>query len=69
VTIAVVDAGPLIDLRLLDVIDVPPAMFGTIRAPTAVVRELKALGNPGLASIRSWAASPAGPTALRSSRR
>lgn len=57
-TIAVVDAGPLIYLRLLDVIDVLPATFGTIRAPSAVVRELGALGNPALASVRAWAASP-----------
>lgn len=54
----VVDAGPLIYLHLLEVLEILHSMFGTILVPGAVLHELESLGNPRLASTRGWAASP-----------
>lgn len=50
------DTGPIHYLVLVEVIDILPALFGTVSIPRAVYGELTHLETP--ASVRDWLAPP-----------
>ncbi|HLP85414.1 MAG TPA: hypothetical protein VK157_13780 [Phycisphaerales bacterium] len=54
--IVVADTGPINYLVLIDCVHVLPALFGSVRVPTAVIDELQHAAAPS--PVRAWAAQP-----------